>query len=142
MEGRKKMGKKTYEQDHSNGWRNAGKLRKISTSIRGIPTTPKIVKMIITTWNIRGLNSRGKQRYLKGRLKRDKPNIMIVQETKIREQKLKDIMRKFKPHYEITGQDAIGSAGGLAILWNPEEIQFESWVSVPRILSIKFRNIG
>lgn len=98
--------------------------------------------MIITTWNIRGLNSRGKQRYPKERIKRDKSNIMIVQETKIGEQKLKDIMRKFKTHYEIIGKDAIGSVGGLEILWNPEEIQFENWVSVPRILSGKFRNIG
>lgn len=51
-------------------------------------------------------------------------------------------MSKFKLHYEIIGQDAIGSAGSLEILWNPEEIQFENLVSVPRIISGKFRNIG
>eukprot|EP00253_Pinus_taeda_P008881 PITA_08881 len=33
------------------------------------------------------------------------------------------------------GQDAIGSAGGLVIIWNPEEIQFSNWMSFPRILS-------
>lgn len=59
--------------------------------------------MIIKTWNIRGLNSKGKQRYLKERLRRDKPNIIIIQETKISEQKLKHIMGKFKPHYKIIG---------------------------------------
>jgi len=51
-------------------------------------------------------------------------------------------MQEFQPHYETMGQDAIGSAGGLAILWNTEEVQFEDWVSLPRILSCKFRNIG
>lgn len=113
------MRNNTYERDHPNGWRNAGQLRKSHTSLRGIPTTPQTVKMIITTRNIRGLNSKGKQRYLRERLKRDKPSIIIVQETKVSEQKLKEMMRKFKPQYEIIGQDTIGSAGGLAILWNP-----------------------
>lgn len=81
--------------------------------------------MIITTWNIRGLNSKGKQRYLKERLKRDKPVIMLIQETKVKESKLREIMNNFKPHYEIIRQDASGSAGGVAIMWNPEEVQFE-----------------
>jgi len=45
--------------------------------------------VIITTWNIRGLNSRGKQRYLGERLKKDKPIIMIIKETKIKEKKVK-----------------------------------------------------
>eukprot|EP00253_Pinus_taeda_P033889 PITA_33889 len=32
-------------------------------------------------------------------------------------------------------QDTDGSAGGLAILWNTEEVIFENWISLPRILS-------
>lgn len=40
------------------------------------------------------------------------------------------------------GQDVVGRAGGLAILWNPEEFQFENWVSMPRILLGTFRIIG
>lgn len=82
--------------------------------------------MIITSWNIRGLNSKGKQRYLRDRLKKDKPSIMIIQETKISTQKMEEIMRRFNTHYEIMGQDAAGNAGGLAVLWNPEEVQFEN----------------
>lgn len=98
--------------------------------------------MIITTWNIRGLNSKGKQRYLRDRLKTDKPNIMIIQETKISTQKMEEIMRGLIPHCELMGQDAVGSAGGLAILWNPEEVQFGNWVNMPRILSGAVRMIG
>jgi len=98
--------------------------------------------MIITSWNIRGLNSKGKQRYLKERLKRDKPNIMLIQETKLKESKLKEVTKSFKPYYEVMGQDATGSAGGVAILWNPEEVQFEDWTSIPRILSRRFGILG
>ena len=39
-------------------------------------------------------------------------------------------------------QEATDSAGGLAIIWNPEEVWFDDWVGLPRILSGKFRNIG
>jgi len=57
----------------------------------------KLFKMIITSWNIRGLNNKGKQRYLKERLKKDKPKIMIVLETKISERKLKGLWNTLNP---------------------------------------------
>jgi len=98
--------------------------------------------MIVTSWNIRGLNSKGKQRYLKERVKKDQPSIMIIQETKINSQKLEEIARKYKIQYEVIAQDVTGTAGGLAILWNPEEVQVKDWVSLPRILSGSFRMIG
>jgi len=91
---------------------------------------------------VRGLNSKGKQRYLKDRLKRDKPSIMMIQETRIAKTKLKEIMNNFNPYYETVTQDARGSDGGLTILWNPGEIIFEDWVSFPRILIGKFLHIG
>lgn len=87
--------------------------------------------MIITSWNVRGLNRRGKQRYLKERLRRDKLSIMVIQETKITELKLKEILSIYKPHYEVVPQDARGSVGCLAILWNSAKIIFEDWVSLP-----------
>eukprot|EP00253_Pinus_taeda_P003052 PITA_03052 len=40
------------------------------------------------------------------------------------------------------GQDAIGTPGGLAIMWNPEELIFENWISLPRILAGSCRVIG
>lgn len=98
--------------------------------------------MIVTSWNIRGLNSKGKQRYLKERVKKYKPSIMIIQEMKIISQKLEEIMRKKKIHYEVMGQDVNGTVGDLAILWNPEEVHFENWISLPRILSALFILIG
>jgi len=98
--------------------------------------------MIITSWNIRGLNSKGKQRYLKERLKKDRPSIMIIQETKMRHHQMEEFIAKTKLNYEVMTQDAKGAAGGWAILLNPEEIIFENWVSMPRILTGRFRVIG
>lgn len=98
--------------------------------------------MIITSWNIRGLNSKGKQRYLKERVKKDKPSIMILQETKMEWQQLTEIIRKMRLGYEVIAQDAVATARGLAIIWNPEEIIFENWISLPKMLSGVFRLVG
>ena len=76
-------------------------------------------------YNIRGLNSKGKQWYLKEKLRKDKANIMIIQETKIHEAKLKGIVLSFKLPYEVIALDSRGSVGGPIILWNPIEVVFE-----------------
>eukprot|EP00253_Pinus_taeda_P009427 PITA_09427 len=91
--------------------------------------------MIFTSWNIRGLNNKGKQRYLKDRLRKDKPSIMIIQETKMNQQQIKEILEKSKSKYDVMAQDEDGPTGGLAVLWNTEEVIFENWISLPRILS-------
>jgi len=98
--------------------------------------------MIIISWNIRGLNSKGKQRYMKEKLKKDRPSIMILQETKISVQQLEGIISNSKLQYKVMGQDAIESAGGIAILWNPNEIIFEDWTSMTRILIGMGRIVG
>lgn len=98
--------------------------------------------MILTSWNIRGLNSKGKQRHLATRLKQDKPQIMLLQETKISGQKMEEILNKIKPRYEHVTIDPKGSAGGIAILWNPAEVLADWWIGMPRILMGRFRLIG
>jgi len=67
---------------------------------------------------------------------------MIVQETKISTEKMRDILNRNKNRYEMIGQDAIGSAEGLVIIWNPEEIQLDNWISFPRILTGTAKIIG
>lgn len=41
---------------------------------------------------------------------------MILQQTKINEIKLKEIIANFRPRYEVVGKYSMGSVGGLAIL--------------------------
>lgn len=101
--GVKEKGKKTYEWVHTDDRGNISKLGESGAITRGISTTPKIVEMIITTWNIRFLKSRGKQRYLKERLKKYRPSIMILQETKISKRNLKEVLENYKPQYQVIG---------------------------------------
>jgi exonuclease III len=54
--------------------------------------------MIVISWNIRGLNSKGKQRYLKEKLKKEKPSVMILQETKISVQQIEQLIDRYKVH--------------------------------------------
>jgi exonuclease III len=44
--------------------------------------------MKVLSWNIRGLNSKGKHRHLKEKLQAEKPQVMLLQETKVSGQKL------------------------------------------------------
>jgi len=39
--------------------------------------------MKLLSWNIRGLNSKGNLMYLKERIQTEKPNIILLQETKV-----------------------------------------------------------
>ena len=57
--------------------------------------------MKILSWNIRGLNNLGKQRYLKDKLKKEKHDIMLLQETKISASCFEAILRFFHPHYDV-----------------------------------------
>jgi len=79
---------------------------------------------------------------MKDKLKKEKPSIMILQETKISVQQIEGIIDKNKLQYEVMGQDAIGSAGGIAILWNPNDIILDSWTSMSRVLTGLGRIVG
>jgi len=55
---------------------------------------------------------------------------------------MEDILSKIKPKYECMTIDAKGSAGGIAILWNPAQITVDYWVGMKRILTGWFCLIG
>ena len=98
--------------------------------------------MKVIYWNIRGLNNQGKHRYLKEKLKKEKPQIMLLQETKISTMRFESILQSFKPHYEVMVIDARGTAGGIAILWNPAEVIADDWIGLQCSLSGCFRHVG
>eukprot|EP00253_Pinus_taeda_P002797 PITA_02797 len=68
--------------------------------------------------------------------------IPLSEETKMNQQQIKEILEKSKSKYDVMAQDVDGSAGGLAILWNTEEVIFENWISLPRILSGVCKLVG
>jgi len=55
---------------------------------------------------------------------------------------MEEILKKIKPTYECMTLDAKGSAGGIAILWNPAEVTVDHWIGMKRILSRRFILIG
>eukprot|EP00253_Pinus_taeda_P010874 PITA_10874 len=63
-------------------------------------------------------------------------------ETKILVQQLEEIIEKSRLQYQVIGQDAIGSAGGLAVLWNPNEIILDNWTSMCGTLTGLGRIVG
>jgi len=98
--------------------------------------------MKVLSWNIRGLNSKGKQRHLKAKLQEEKPQVMLLQETKVSGQKLQSIIQSLKLPYEVMAIDSAGTSRGIAVLWNGAEVSAEGWIGCPRILSATFRQIG
>ena len=98
--------------------------------------------MKVISWNIRGLNSKGKQRYLKEKLRVEKPQVMLIQETKVSMGKLETILKTFKPYYEVMALDARGTVGGITIVWNLVEVTTDNWVALSRSLTGRFRQIG
>eukprot|EP00253_Pinus_taeda_P004972 PITA_04972 len=68
--------------------------------------------------------------------------IPLSEETKISVQQLEEIINKNKLQFEVMGQDAIGSTGGLAILWNPNDVILEGWTSMTSILTGIGRIVG
>lgn len=50
--------------------------------------------MKVISWNVRGLNGQTKQRLLKRKVQKEKPDIIFVQETKCASNIIKEVSRK------------------------------------------------
>lgn len=55
---------------------------------------------------------------------------MLIQETKISARRFESILQSFKSHYEVMVIDARGTAGGIAIIWNPTEVIADDWIGL------------
>ena len=75
--------------------------------------------MKFTSWNIRGLGSKRKQRMLSNRLKHEALDIIFIHETKCYIQKLRQIHSKWLSRFEFLEVKAENSVGGIQTLWNP-----------------------
>eukprot|EP00253_Pinus_taeda_P013113 PITA_13113 len=65
--------------------------------------------MKLTTWNIRGLGSKRKQRNLSSRIKEEKPDMVFIQETKCSMDKIREIHSKWLIKYEYLEVEADNS---------------------------------
>jgi exonuclease III len=98
--------------------------------------------MKIISWNIRGLNGHSKQKMLRDLIIAEKPDIMMLQETKC----ATEDMDKLLPYCWKQGKGistvATGTAGGLALLWNPSSVTLEKNFTTKWSISAAYRLIG
>jgi exonuclease III len=98
--------------------------------------------MKIISWNVRGLNNPRKQRCLKTLIDDEKPSIMMIQETKCNSITMEKLATKCWKGCNAIAVDVEGASGGLAILWNPNEIFLSHFFTTRHTISAKFQPIG
>ena len=67
--------------------------------------------MKLTTWNIRGLGSKRKQRNISNKMKEEKTDMLFTQETKCSIDKIREIHRKWHINYEYIEVKAKNTVG-------------------------------
>ena len=78
--------------------------------------------MKIISHNIRGCNHPRKIKTLGKKLKKEKPMVLFLQETKFKSETLDKVGQRVWKGCKIMVVDAIGSTEGMAILWHPNSI--------------------
>jgi exonuclease III len=86
--------------------------------------------MKIISWNIRGANGKSKQRLLKNRILKDKPTIVMIQETKCASNTMKEMALHYWKGCEAVAPSMAGFSGDLAILWNPTLVTMANFTEI------------
>lgn len=80
-----------------------------------------IFLMQIISWNIRGLGRHVKKRFLFKLIKKRKPEIVLVQETKLGNIERVMVQRIWgNGNFEFASSNSVGGSGGLLTIWNNE----------------------
>ncbi|KAH9302372.1 hypothetical protein KI387_013955, partial [Taxus chinensis] len=89
-------------------------IRSEGTSPSEVPSTQEGLS--------RGLNGGPKQRMLKEIKRANKPNILLIQETKMKSKAIEDFKRQFWQNATFAVVDSQGASGGLAIFWDTKMV--------------------
>jgi exonuclease III len=98
--------------------------------------------MKMLSWNIRGLNAKNKQGFLKERIKKEQPDILLLQETKCAGEEAFSTLQKCWKQDQHVGVDGRGAEGGLAMLWNPTTMLLDGVFTSEWTITTSFRLIG
>jgi len=98
--------------------------------------------MKFTSWNIRGLGGRRKQRLLSNRMKQASLDVIFIQETKCSVQKIREMHSKWLNKFEFLEVKAENTAGGILTLWNPQNIDLIDAEASRDYLSAIFQPVG
>lgn len=98
--------------------------------------------MKLLSWNIRGLNSPTKHRGIKNIIMKEKPAIVLIQETKCSSSTIDSLSSKVWAGSSSIAVDSSGASGGLAILWNPQVVSLDNFHATLHLIQATFHLIG
>ena len=78
--------------------------------------------MIVISWNVRGLNIGPRQKVVHELIRRQGPNVVFLQETKLSVESMQGVMHRLWRSGECQCIGAHGAFRGLACLCNPQKI--------------------
>jgi exonuclease III len=85
--------------------------------------------MIVLSWNVRGLNSGPRQKAVRELIRRQSPDVVFLQETKLSVENMQGLISKLWRNGDSQSIGAHGASGGLVCLWNPRRVQPLWWIS-------------
>jgi len=142
-ERRQEKRKEVYKQTHTGNRAFYGQLRANAPNLKQFPSPPHPpIIMKIISWNIRGLNGRRKQKSLRDLIFAEKPDVLLLQETKCSNEDLNKLLSYCWKQGEAVSTAAAGTAGGLVVLWNPATVQLENFTTTRWSITTDYRPIG
>jgi exonuclease III len=90
--------------------------------------------MIVSTLNVRGVGGTSKFLALKRFLDSEKPDVLLIQETMVCEEKARELFVKLLPNWYFCGVDSTGLSGGLLTAWNPRKADCYAFLTPAGIL--------
>ena len=85
--------------------------------------------MILVSINIRGLGSGPKEHALQRVIECVCPDIVLIQETMLCDEKSHEIFSSLMPYWDMYSSDFIGLQGDLLYSWNPKVSNFDAYHS-------------
>ncbi|RVW38808.1 hypothetical protein CK203_074157 [Vitis vinifera] len=98
------------------------------------PITVGLMNLKLMSWNVRGANDVNKRRIIKSVVRKQKVDLMCIQETKI--QLMTDGVGRFLEWRTI---EAAGAAGGVLVCWDKRSLELLEWEEGQFSISCKFR---
>ena len=99
------------------------------------------MKIKILCWNVRGINDFEKRKLIKGVVRNQKPDLVCLLETKVKEMSLQMVksvgVGRFLNWVLV---DARGAAGGLLLFWDNRVLENLEVESGGHSISVQFRN--
>jgi exonuclease III len=75
--------------------------------------------MILLSLNIRGIGGSLKAAAFRRVLDTTLPNIIFLQETMVTDIQARSFAFRFRPSWDICAVNAVGTSGGLLVMWDP-----------------------